>query len=154
MVREQHMDKVLTPAEIRDIIDRLYAQMNQHDIDACVAFYTQDAELQDPTFPNPVRGADHVRGGFTDWMTAFPDVKVTVVDVIVEGQKAAVEWAFEGTHSSKYLGVPASGKLFRTLTISHFHFRGGRISRDFSMFDATALQQLQSLAEQAGKGQG
>jgi hypothetical protein len=32
------------------------------------------------------------------------------------------------------------------LTTSHFHFRDGKISRDFSMFDATALQQLEALS--------
>jgi steroid delta-isomerase-like uncharacterized protein len=128
------------------LINRMFVQMNKHDIDACVAFYTKDAELQDPTFPDPVRGDDRVRAGFTDWMQAFPDVHAWVVDIIVDGDKAAVEWAFEGTHSGMYLGVAPSGRRFKTLTTSHFHFRDGKISRDFSMFDATALQQLEALS--------
>ena len=132
--------------DIELLIDQLFSYINEHDIDRCVACYSDDAELQDPTFPETVRGAEHVRAGFADWLRAFPDVRAWVVNRIIDQEKAAVEWAFEGTHSAEYLGVLPSRRVFRTLTVSHFAFRDGKIVRDFSMFDATALRKLEALS--------
>src|SRR5260370_12590647 len=91
--------KNMSRAQTVDLINRMFVQMSKHDIDACVAFYTKDAELQDPTFPDPVRGDDRVRAGFTDWMQAFPDVHAWVVDIILDGHKPALECSFQRTHS-------------------------------------------------------
>jgi hypothetical protein len=33
--------------------------------------------------------------------------------------------------------------------VSHFAFRDGKIARDFSLFDATALRQLEALTNEA-----
>jgi steroid delta-isomerase-like uncharacterized protein len=131
--------------DIEHLIDELFSHINGHDIDRCVACYSDDAELQDPTFPDTVRGAEHVRQGFASWLAAFPDVRAWVVTRIIDQEKAAVEWAFEGTHAAEYLGVLPSRRVFKTLTVSHFTFRDGKIVRDFSLFDATALRKLEAL---------
>ena len=49
----------------------MIAVMNEHDLDACVACYSEDARLQDPRFPQPVRGNQYVREGFKYWFDAF-----------------------------------------------------------------------------------
>jgi steroid delta-isomerase-like uncharacterized protein len=138
--------------EIERVIDQFFSRANEHDIEGCVACYTDDAELQDPTFPETVRGANHVREGITSWMTAFPDVRAWVVNRIIDNDEAAVEWGFEGTHQGEYLGVQPSNRIFRTVTVSHFAFRDGKIARDFSLFDATALRHLEALANKALRG--
>jgi hypothetical protein len=49
---------------------------------------------------------------------------------------------------AEYLGVQPSNRVFRTVTVSHFAFRDGKIARDFSLFDATALRQLEALSKE------
>lgn len=134
--------------DIERLIDQLFSHINEHDIDLCVACYSDDTELQDPTFPETVQGVGHVRQGFASWLAAFPDVRAWVVNRIIDQEKAAVEWAFEGTHAAEYLGVLPSKRVFRTLTVSHFAFRDGKIVRDFSLFDATALRKLEALRKE------
>jgi steroid delta-isomerase-like uncharacterized protein len=134
--------------EIERVIDQFFSHANEHDIDGCVACYSDDAELQDPTFPETVHGANHVREGISSWMAAFPDVRAWVVNRIIDKDQAAVEWGFEGTHKAEYLGVRPSNRVFRTVTVSHFAFRDGKIVRDFSLFDATALRHLEALANE------
>jgi steroid delta-isomerase-like uncharacterized protein len=134
--------------EIERVIDQFFSHANAHDIDGCVACYSDDAELQDPTFPETVHGANHVREGISSWMAAFPDVRAWVVNRIIDKDEAAVEWGFEGTHQAEYLGVRPSNRVFRTVTVSHFAFRDGKIVRDFSLFDATALRHLEALANE------
>jgi steroid delta-isomerase-like uncharacterized protein len=135
-----------TRAEVAGVIERMVAVMNTHDLEGCVAFYSDDAELQDPRFPNPVVGKEYVREGFGYWYSAFPDVAITVERMIVEGVDVAVEWTFEATHQGEYMGIPPSGKRFKVLTAAHFQVEGGRVTRDFSLFDATGLRTLEELA--------
>jgi steroid delta-isomerase-like uncharacterized protein len=135
-----------TRADVAGVIERMVAVMNTHDLDGCVGFYSTDAELQDPRFPEPVVGPEYVREGFGYWYTAFPDVKITVEKMIVEGRDVAVEWTFEATHQGEYMGIPPSGRSFKVLTVAHFQVENGKVTRDFSLFDATGLRTLEALA--------
>jgi steroid delta-isomerase-like uncharacterized protein len=126
-------------------MDRLVGYMNAHDLDACVEAYGENAELQDPRFPQPVHGANYVREGFKYWFDAFPDVKVTVTNRIVVPPKVAIEWTFEATHLGEYLGVQPSKQHFSVLSAAHFDVRDGKVTRDFSLFDASALRMLEEL---------
>jgi steroid delta-isomerase-like uncharacterized protein len=136
--------------EVAGVIDRMVAVMNQHDLDGCVGFYSPDAELQDPRFPDPVRGSEYVREGFSYWFSAFPDVRITVNRMIIDGRDVAVEWTFDATHQGEYMGVPPSGKAFSVTTAAHFQVEKGQVIRDFSLFDATGIRTLEELAGVGG----
>lgn len=132
--------------EVIETIERMVAIMNTHDLDGCVSCYSEDAELQDPRFPEPVYGAEYVREGFAYWYSAFPDVRITVQRMIVDPPDVAVEWTFEATHQGEYMGIEPSGEAFQTLTAAHFTVINGKVTRDFSLFDATGLRTLEKLA--------
>ena len=130
---------------IVETIEQLVAIMNTHDIDGCVNCYSEDADLQDPRFPVPVKGREHVREGFAYWYAAFPDVRITVNRLIVDPPDVAVEWTFEATHLGEYMGIEPSGYRFQVLTAAHFCVVDREITRDFSLFDATGLRTLEDL---------
>jgi steroid delta-isomerase-like uncharacterized protein len=131
---------------IANVMTEMVAVMNRHDLEACLAFYSADSELQDGLFPVPVHGLEKVREGFAYWFQAFPDVRVTVAKMICDPPDVALEWTFEGTHSGEYLGVPPTGKRLKVLTAAHFRVEQGKVTRDFSLFDASGLRQLQRFA--------
>jgi steroid delta-isomerase-like uncharacterized protein len=134
-----------TREEIGAVMDHMVAVMNTRDVPGCVACYSDDAELQDPRFPQPVHGSDYVRQGFQYWYDAFPDVKIEIKRKIIDPPDVALEWTFEATHLGEYLGVKPSGKRFKVLTAAHFRVEGGKVTRDFSLFDASALRLLEEL---------
>lgn len=138
-------------SQVIGTIERMVEIMNRHDLDGCVACYSQDAELQDPRFPTPVHGAEYVREGFAYWYDAFPDVKITVERLIVDPPDIAVEWTFEATHLGEYMGIEPSGQSFSVLTSAHFTVVEGKVTRDFSLFDATGIRALEELAATAGE---
>jgi steroid delta-isomerase-like uncharacterized protein len=131
--------------ETLTVFYRMLTAMNEHDLDACVACYSVDAELQDPRFPEPATGLDVVREGFRYWFDAFPDVVVTVNNLIIDNGQLAVEWTFDATHQGEYMGVRPSGRRFQVLTAAHFRIENGLVTRDFSLFDASGLRQLEKL---------
>lgn len=138
--------------EIVRVIEEMVAVTNTHDLDACLAFYSDQAEVQDPRFPEPVRGIEYVREGFGYWLDAFPDVQVTINKLIVDPPDIAVEWTFEGTHQGEYMGVQPSGRRMRVMTAAHFTVENGKVTRDFSLFDVTGIRRLEELAQAAHTG--
>jgi steroid delta-isomerase-like uncharacterized protein len=138
--------------EVVRVIEEMVRVTNTHDLDACLEFYSDDAEVQDPRFPEPVRGIEYVREGFGYWLDAFPDVQVTINKLIVDPPDIAVEWTFEGTHKGEYMGVRPSGQRFRVMTAAHFTVEHGKVTRDFSLFDVTGIRQLEELAQTAKSG--
>lgn len=132
---------------VNEVINRMVNAINRHDVEACVGCYGEDILLQDPLYPDPVRGIEHIRTAFRYWFEAFPDVQVQVMDRIIDGPKVALEWTYEATHVGKYMDVPASGQRFRMLTVAIFRVENGKITRDFSLFDGTALRMLEKLAK-------
>jgi len=57
------------------------------------------------------------RDGFLQFLgalrTAFPDVAVTVEDLLAEGDEVAVRWTWRGTQQGPFLGIPRPAKPSR-----------------------------------------
>jgi ketosteroid isomerase-like protein len=84
----------VTPEEIRALVLRCYAAVNERDIDGFLAGMDPDIEVRSLVL-RPARG-DAFRGynGVRDWwnaMFATQDLKLTLVRMRVEGEAAAIE---------------------------------------------------------------
>lgn len=71
----------------------------------------------------------------------FPDLVITVVDQIAEGDKVATHILSTGTHTGTFQGIPASGRPIRLEGIIIEHYRNGRIAERWDQFDALGLMQ-------------
>jgi len=57
-----------------------------------------------------VAGFKQMLGGF---FAAFPDIRFTMDDQIVSGDKVAIRWSAEGTHTGPLGDAPPTGKRVR-----------------------------------------
>jgi len=46
----------------------------------------------------------------TAWRIAFPDLQITVEDIIGEGDKVVASWKATGTHKGDFQGIAPTGK--------------------------------------------
>jgi steroid delta-isomerase-like uncharacterized protein len=75
---------------------------------------------------------------------AFPDIHMTVEDLVAEGDKVAVRWTATMTHLGDGLGFPASSKKASLSGSSFLTCGNGRILNGWNYMDLTRLQlQLQ-----------
>ena len=46
-------------------------------------------------------------------LTAFPDLRLERIDLIVDGERHADRWILTGTHRGPLFGIPATGRPVR-----------------------------------------
>jgi hypothetical protein len=95
--------------------------------------------------------------GHEDLQRAYPDLHITVEDVIAEGDKAVGRNTVTETHQGEYMGLPPTGKSVTYNEIFIFRLAGGRIvetlgSRRRLLADATARRDSRRRRLTAGPG--
>lgn len=91
----------------------------------------------------PLCGFDGVKGVVSGFRAAFPDLHVTIEEVIAEGDTVAARVTARGTNSGEQLGAAPSGRRAEW-TVNHYsHFKDGKMVEDRVNFDQLGfLQQL------------
>ncbi len=88
--------------------------------------------------------APAARGWIAAFRESFPDVQMTIVDLIAEGDKVVGRFACSGTHRGTWQGQPPTGRRFRNIAeVYIFTIRDGRIAAAWGLEDThTRMQQL------------
>jgi steroid delta-isomerase-like uncharacterized protein len=103
-----------------------------------------------PAAPNLPPGPEGQRQVLHVFRSAFPDLRVTTEEIIVEGDKAALRWTARGTHQGELMGVPATGKEITLAGIDVLRLAGGKITERWAQGDNLGmLQQLGVVPEMA-----
>jgi hypothetical protein len=85
-------------SDTREVVDRLLAATNDHDLDAVVDCFATDYVNETPAHPlRGFRGRDQVRRNWTTIFAGVPDITARVVASAVEGSTAWTEWEMSGT---------------------------------------------------------
>ncbi len=93
-----------------------------------------------PGMPNDREGGKMFLGGF---LSAFPDSRVTIDDMIAEGDRVVTKKTFTGTHTGDLPGAPASGNSVTIQYVDILRLRDGKIIEHWLCMDQlTFLQQL------------
>jgi steroid delta-isomerase-like uncharacterized protein len=74
-------------------------------------------------------------------LSAFPDMKVTILDDIGEQNKVAIRWILKATHEKDFADFPATHKKFETRGVDIFHFEGDKIKEAWTVCDMAVLAQ-------------
>src|SRR5690606_32325182 len=61
-------------------------------------------------FPAPTPGLEGHKQVLAMFRAALPDLKVTVDDVLAEGDLTYLRWHGAGTHQGQLMNIPATGK--------------------------------------------
>lgn len=71
--------------------------------------------------------------------TAFPDLVVTVLDQIAEGDRVVTRWSAEGTHLGDFMGHPGTGKKVKIKAIHIHQIIEGRIAALWEEIDLSSV---------------
>ena len=75
----------------------------------------------------------------TAYRTAFPDVKVTIEDMVAEGDRVALRWRATATHTGPLLNVPPTGKPVTFEGMGIVRVDKGMIVEGWNLFDQLGM---------------
>ena len=93
----------------------------------------------DPADPTESRGPAGAKAFITGYRTAFPDLHITIEDVIADGDKVMMRWTSRGTHRGVLMGLAPTGKQVEVTGMSIDRFEDGKIAESWSNWDTLGL---------------
>ena len=125
--------------ENKELVRRMYELLNQRELDACYELFA------------PQYVYHHINGDLfveaakqheAEWFQAFPDVHVTIEDIVAEEDKVAVRVTWKGTHLGSGFGWTPTGKKINITNANTFKIAGNRITELWNVCDMRLLQQI------------
>ena len=118
---------------VRRFFDEVWNQKNEAAVEEfmapdCVAYGLPDPDAV-------LHGPEEFLAVFRIFIGAFPDVRVTVHDVIAADDRVAVRWTALGTHLGSNLGFPATRKSITLDGATIGIVRDGKIVQAWNTMD-------------------
>lgn len=123
-------------------IQRFIERFNQGDIGAVDDFVTEHVVYHNAP-PGLAAGIEGYRQLIGMWLTAFPGVRVTVDDLISEGEQVVARLTVRGSHGGDLMGMAPTGKSVEVGVITIMRFEDGKLAEEWEQVDMLGmLQQL------------
>ena len=91
------------------------------------------------------------RAAVEGWKTFSPDGKMTIHQLVAEGDRVAVLWSGEGVNTGEGNSLPATGRPFKVTAMTLFRLKDGKIVEEWNVFDNySLLSQLGLLPKPGG----
>jgi steroid delta-isomerase-like uncharacterized protein len=89
-----------------------------------------------PGLPPGLAGFKLMVRGFR---AAFPDLRISIDDLMAQGDKAAARVTFRGTQHGEFQGLPPTGKSFTMGAIGILRFKNGEVVEHWATLDRLGL---------------
>ena len=88
---------------------------------------------------NPIRGPRDYRPFYEAFRQGFPNLKVTIEDMVAEGDKVAARCSVRGSHEGDFLGRAATQSPVEITGITIVRIDNGKIVEAWNNFDFMTL---------------
>ena len=106
----------------RTLAERYLRGLNDHDPDAVDGFVALDY-VNHNAYVTDGREANRV--WWSTFFTAFPDIKATMDELVVAGDRVVGRFTYRGTHTGPLYGVPATGEPIEMRSIDIWRIENG-----------------------------
>lgn len=112
--------------QVRRLVDE---GVNANRSDVLASVVAQDVRVH-PATPGAApdtEGIEELTVTFRRFHDAFPDLHITLDDVVAAGDEVAARWTATGTHRGELAGIPATGMAVRWAGIDIYRLDRGRV---------------------------
>jgi steroid delta-isomerase-like uncharacterized protein len=99
------------------------------------------ADFVHHSFPASIPGPEGYKQILAMFTAGFPDLRVTLEDIVAEGDRVMTRGYFTGTHKGAFMGIPPTGKTVRVSYMDVWRLEDGRIAENWVQLDMMALAQ-------------
>ena len=143
------------PAELNELVARRIGEelFNQGNLSVADELIAPDAV--DHNEPPGTNCREHFKRVATMLRSAFPDLHMSIEDLIAEEEKIAMRITVSGTHtgSGAFAGLPPSGKRFQIQQMRFARFANGQMTESWAVIDMFAWMQQLGAIPARGSGE-
>jgi steroid delta-isomerase-like uncharacterized protein len=133
-------------------VRRLFEEVwNKGNLPVTDELFAPNYAHHDSSTPDVGRGPESEKKRATLYRTAFPDLRLTIEDIIAEGETVTARWSCKGTHKGDLSGIAPTGKQFTISGISIARFTNGKMVEGWVNWDALGLMQQLGVIAEVGK---
>jgi steroid delta-isomerase-like uncharacterized protein len=110
-----------------DVILAWLDAFNMHDAAAAARLYHPDAVNHQVAAGDPAVGRDAIYEGLKGFFTAFPDSFTHLESLLIDDNRAAIEWSGGGTWQGAFAGREPTGQAFTLRGCGFFIIEDGLI---------------------------
>jgi steroid delta-isomerase-like uncharacterized protein len=93
-------------SQVEEVLHGIYEAVNTGNLALLDEFVAPDYTEHSEGF----QGVEPFKQQITAFRAAFPDLRVTVEDLLIDGDRFASRTTVTGTHAGDLMGMPASGR--------------------------------------------
>ena len=126
-------------AVVRRFVEEM---LSRHNLDVAGELFTDDFVDHDPEDPDGrLSGVSGAREEVGVYITAFPDMEVSVDELVAEGDRVALRATVRGTHGGELAGIPATGKRVEVVAMQIYRLVDGKIAEAWLSIDRLGMLQ-------------
>jgi steroid delta-isomerase-like uncharacterized protein len=123
----------------RKLLEQSFNEGNFELIDQLVAAGAVNHDPATPAQMRNLRGPDVLKQMASMYRAAFPDLRITVDDVIAADDKVVLRWHSEGTHRGELAGLAPTGAHGSVTGISIDRWKDGKVIEAWAEWDNLGL---------------
>lgn len=126
----------------KEVIRRLFAGVwNGENPDVADQLVSSEYLIHDRKIAEELRGPELYRTLASMSREGFPDMSITIEDIIEEGDSVAVRWTMTGTHEGPVFGMNPTGKQVEYKAIEFNRFEDGKLAETWTQADTLSLME-------------
>ena len=103
------------------IVRRIYEEVwNNRRLELLDELISPSHALQAPSVSGSAVGPEVYKRHVLKFLKGFPDVRLTIEDIVGENEKIVVAWTLCGTHDGQFMGIPATHKKVFSDNVAYF----------------------------------
>ncbi|HMD90068.1 MAG TPA: ester cyclase [Anaerolineaceae bacterium] len=129
----------MTTESNKSVLRNLLTAFEKGDTENVGKYFAANWVNHDPSLP-PMEGLEGAKQLINLW-SAFSNRKVTVEDSLAEGDRVAMRFSIDGTHTGAFMGIAPTGKKIHVTASGIFRVVDGKATDNWVNFDAMGLLQ-------------
>ncbi len=142
------MTKAITP-NVEDLARHAVEQYNKKNYDVFDEAFAEDEIDHGPT--GETRGPEGPKEGLKTLHNAFPDLEITIDELIAEGDTVALRSTQRGTHEGEFMGIEPTGKQIEVENMVFARFEDGKVVERWIQSDRLGLMQQLGAVDPPGE---
>ena len=129
----------MTREETTAMFMRRYDHWNRRDTAALVQDLSENSVVDSPFAGGSARGRAAIEEVHRMFFRAFPDARLTLEELLIDGDRATMVGRLSGTDHGGFMGLAPTGRSFDIPIIYLYRIENGLIVHERRIYDFTGL---------------